>query len=416
MFETAPRLFLIDTLRKDLLGPRQGIRETMPRASDPRDEYVSGLLDVDCRSLSPEEQSEVVLSDPPEGVEVCEGEEQEWDRPTGLVEWTPSCDPRREPSAVGLSWMVRGSRSSSLEVACTLAAYRRQADHWERQPFAWVQRFDLNQDRQEVVLEPLRSKLLFRCRERGPGCFQLNLMLVHLGWHDQPRTHTERLIFQPQLRVLLGEGLEPLGLWEFESAAEIGEESRLRLLYRDSPVMARGHFCAAVWRDIDPERPDKIGPWSWSDGALLAESDRQRFAACDLRTEFLPIMPVQTPSVAWDTKYGPPPQLSARKLADCSDVLQLRQALEPLLGGYQQWIHGVEQAVKDLPSRYQAQAREHLGLCQESLDRMSQGVTLLLEDAQSRAAFSFANQALAMQAEWKGVELNWAFGCRAWWD
>ena len=407
MFETAPRLYLIDCLRKDLLGPREGIRETMARASDPRDEYVTGLLDVDSRELSAEEQLAAAVEEPLAGAEVCEGEEQEWDRPSGLVEWTPSCDPRREPSAMGISWLVRGSRSDALEVACTLAAYRRQGEQWHRQPYAWVHRFDLKQERQEFILAPLRSKLLFRCRQRGTGCFQLNLMLVHLGWHDQPRTHTERLIFQPQLRVLLGQGLESLGLWEFESAAEVGEESRLRLLYRDTPVMARGHFCAAVWRAIDPERPERNGPWNWPDSELLSETDRARFSACDLRTEFLPAMPVQTPLVAWDFKFGSSPQLSALQLAECSQAGQLEQALVPLLSGYAQWIEGVKRAIEDLPTRYQGQAREHLTLCQESHSRMSQGVELLLGDAQARAAFGFANRALAIQAEWKGVELHW---------
>lgn len=407
MFETAPRLYLVDCLRKDLLGPRQGLREKLHRASDPRDEYVTGLLDVDSRELSTEEQQAVAVEEHQEGVEVCEGEEQEWDRPSGLVEWTPSCDPRREPSAMGVSWLVRGSRQGFLEVACTLAAYRREEEQWHRQPYAWVHRFDLNQDRQEFVLDPLRSKLLFRCRERAPGCFQLNLMLVHLGWHDRPRTHTERLVFQPQLRVLLGEGLEQLGLWEFESPAELGEESRLRLLYRDTPVMARGHFCAAVWRSIDPERTDSTGPWSWPDGELLSESERARFASCDLRTEFLPVMPVQTPLVAWDETFGPSPELSARRLAEACDNGQLEHALKPLLDGYAQWIDGIVQAIDELPPRYQEQAREHLVSCQESHSRMSQGAELLFHDSDARAAFGFANQALALQAEWKDVELSW---------
>lgn len=407
MFEAAPRLYLIDCLRKDLLGPRSGLRESLPRASDPRDEYVTGVLDVDSRHLSAEEQVASELESPCDGPDACAGEEMEWDRPTGLVEWTPSCDPRREPSAMGLSWVVRGPANAGVDVACTLAGYRRQEEVWQRRPHAWVHRFGLHQPRQEFVLEPTGCKLLFRCRNRGDDCYQLNLMLVHLGWNDQPRTRTERLLFQPQLRVLLDPELQALGLWEFESAGQVGEESRLRLLYRDSPVMARGHFCAAVWRSIDPQRSDNESPWQWPDGELLSVSDRSRFANCDLRSEFLPVIPVQSPDVEWRHDHGPSPELSARSLSECFGLESIQAALAPLVAGYGVWIENLQVELDEIPERYREQARHHLQLCRESQTRMGQGLQLLLEDAQARLAFCFANRALALQAEWKGVELSW---------
>lgn len=407
MFENAPRQFLIASLRADLLGPRQGLHEVYPLTFDPREEYVVGSLDVDPRRLEPDEleqengEAAVDCGDAPTG------DEEEWDSATGALEWSPVCDPRREPSSMGLSWVVRGPQGGGFEVACTFAAYRRIDGQWKRTPYVFVHRFDLNRERQEVTLEPLLARLLLIRRRRGQDRFQLTLMLIHSGWEGRQLIRSERLMYQPQLRVVLDPELETVALWEFEDLHEVGEESQQRLLYRDSPVLARGHFCAAVWRAIDPEGQQVDSPWQWVDGELLPADQRERFARCHIRTEFLPVMAVQTPSTEWREKFGNGPTRSASLLSQCYEPGELKSALKPLIDGYGLWIDELAGAIDDLPQRYQPQARHNWNLCQESRLRMQAGLELLLDDEQARMAFCFANQALALQAEWKNVELVW---------
>jgi hypothetical protein len=407
MFENAPRLYLIDCLRKDLLGPRGGHLEQLPRENDPRDEYVTGILDVDPMLLSAQERDDEQEDEVSAADSDC-GQDEEWDRPSGFTQWTPACDPRREPSAMGISWIVRGPLGSAIDVACTLAQYHRpEGLIWQRRPSAWVHRFELKLGAQEFPLEPLQARLLLRCRRRH-DCFQITLMLVHQN--PSTRNRTERLLFQPQLRVCLDSALERVALWEFETtnAGGLGEESRLRLLYRDQPVLARGHFCAAIWREIDPEgKSESPSPWSWEDGVLLDTADCQRFSKCDLRTEFLPAVAVQSPSTDWPEQVGPSPQRSAQKLADLAQQGQLQPALQPLVAGYTHWIDRLEMEVDTLPARYREQALDHVQNCRASRDRIQSGLDLLVEDVQARQAFAFANQAMALQARWKGSELEW---------
>jgi len=312
---------------------------------------------------------------------------------------------------MGLSWVVRGAQGAAIEVACTLGGYRKEEKVWRRHPRAWVHSFPLEIGQQRFQLDPLQAELMLRCRQRKGDLYQVSLFLVHRGWDGKPsRNRTERLIFQPQLRVCLAPELQCVGLWELESesGAELSEESRLRLLYRESPVLARGHLCAAVWKAIDPQpTPPTSSPWEWCDGLLLPPADRERFQACDLRSEFLPALAVQSPRVDWRPQYGAEPQRSAEALSQCFSPTALQAALQPLLDGYSAWIRELAGEISTLESRYQPQARHHQQLCLESLNRMQAGLELLLQDSQARLAFCFAQKALALQAQWKGVDLIW---------
>lgn len=409
MFENSPRLFLIDRLRRELLGPRHGLHETLDLQKDPRDEYVTGLLDVAFQDLSQEEQ-QLELLEATDNRDSEPLEEDEWDRDvTVLSDSIPACDPRREPSSMGLSWILRSPEQAPIQVACSLARYRKEEFGWQRLPQAHTFQFPVQTGTQLETLPDSADQLILRCRPRQPGVYQMSLLLVHRPSSSDSRRRSERLLFQPQLRVALSPGQQLIGLWEFEKSdsSPASEETRLRLLYRDQPVLARGHSCSAIWRAIDPEGQEDPSPWQWEDGQLLDPAQRELFLRPDLRTEYLPAVAVQSPQVDWRSQFGPEPERRAEALSQCWQPDELKKALQPLLEGYQAWQQALAQEASTLPVQYQAQAQLHLDQCRNSLQRMQTGLELLLQDSQARLAFCFAQRALWLQAHWKGWELTW---------
>src|SRR2546425_12172529 len=101
--------------------------------------------------------------------------------------------------------------------------------------------------------------------------------------------------------------------------------------------MARGHLCSAVWRDLDPERPilrppadAAPSPFTWIDGqALLSAEDLARFSPADLRTDYVPLVPVSSPEREWHAQ-GDPPELRPEALSELWDANELVRALRPL--------------------------------------------------------------------------------------
>jgi hypothetical protein len=55
----------------------------------------------------------------------------------------------------------------------------------------------------------------------------------------------EASIYQPSLRVNLGKGCS------LESMDNSVENDALAFMYRDNPILARGHMCSAIWKQID---------------------------------------------------------------------------------------------------------------------------------------------------------------------
>lgn len=416
-------------LVKEVLGPRGGLYEEME--ASPLDEYLTGVLQpAGLRAPEPGSEAETLMA------EMEAGEEDLEELEITPVLFTPAMDPRARPSSMGLSFRVRveGRDSPALDIAVSWARYE-PVDPGEngssrprrrRQPRCQVLESPgegIHYLGMNGLVPPDEAELSLHLQmERDPeepGVFQVRIHLVNrIRPRDPQRARVEEHIFQPQIRVVCGEGTR------LEAARPIPEwtdpeERRLAFLYRDRPVMARGHLVSAVWREIDPERPAPPGreaerpdgpPFVWVDGQLLDESVRRRFSPPDVRTEFVPVYALRAPDWSWDLRYGPEPVLDAGRLAELgTDPEALRQALEPLIRGYEAWIRELQEEASGLPPEERAVAEELLRECRDVLDRMRAGLDLLVRDPDVRLAFAFSQKAMALQAEWggRGPALRW---------
>src|SRR5262245_62403046 len=108
------------------------------------------------------------------------------------------------------------------------------------------------------------------------------------------------------------------------------------MLYSNRPSYARGHLCAATWAALDAERahltlpPLGVAPYCWADGAALFDPTvLSRFSLADVRTEYVPVLPVNAPDKGLHPQR-PAPELNPDVLGELWDPAALRPAPSPL--------------------------------------------------------------------------------------
>lgn len=408
---------LLIALVKEVLGPRDGPRESLPEEDDPRQEYITGVLEPrNARS-----QEARIEDNVDEVIEETSSEEdqqaQGYVAATGI--FSPALDPRALPRSIGVSFTLEAeSGDPTIEICATWARYHPNLDHhWQREPACYLSgRVNASQDQQSFNPEP-DVRLQVRSRPVSGG-YRVSIFLVNERQvADDQRPQTWDYLFQPQIRVHLGAqtrlvpvmaGGENLPGGALE--AEIAEEQSLAMQYRERTALARGHMCAAIWHDIDPERPLEgtehpvEAPYAWTDADSVPEAERSRFSPADVRTELIPLYLVQSPGVEWNARYGASPLLDPAALSEIWEPGQLRQALTPLVDGYRAWITEQEGKIPGLEARFRPAAARNLELCRQAAGRMAEAIDVLCADEQARLAFCFANKAIDMQARWKNPD------------
>jgi hypothetical protein len=170
-------------------------------------------------------------------------------------------------------------------------------------------------------------------------------------------------------------------------------------IYKDCPVLARGHMCSAVWKDVDYQdqfEPSILWPeYNYSDISL-------QFLKCDLRTEFIPLHSSPAPDFNWDCGDSDSgPELSARRLSDAWSEDKIRHFLCPLIESYQNWILEQEAEISGDLGGDSKFCREILEDQRLTLLRLKSGVECIFNHENARLAFCFANRVILLQNIWK---------------
>lgn len=406
---------LLEDLVAEVLGPRGGPTERMRDFEDPVDEYITGVLAPHTApSVELDADEELVggpleeEADPDPGTGMTGHAEADYHMPSLVV------DPRARPASMGVSFAIEAQAAPLLDICCTWARYAPVTEGgWQRRPYGAVWR-GVDCGSECTLSYELDPALLVRIRGRqnGTGLWRISVFVVNATQPRSERPSTEEHVFQPQVRIRCPDGARLVSL-ERGRPAQDGEEQGVALLYKHRPVLARGHLCSALWHDVDPERHNDRGlradhpPFVWSDGRyLFDEATAADFEAPDVRSEFVPVIPVNAPSKAWPEKAGRPPELDPRRLAELFDGEALRAALVPLTDAYERWIDA--RANEAQPAVPNSPAERHLKGLRRALSRLRDGVDLLAANDDARLAFCFANQAIALQSEWtKGRVNNW---------
>ena len=408
---------LLEGLVAEVLGPRGGPTETMQAFEDPVDEYITGVLAPHTAPSVELDADEELVGVPLEQDEADQGTGMTSRGETDLHMGSLVVDPMMRPASMGLSVAVEAQAAPLLDICCTWARYEAAAQGgWQRRPYGAVWRgVDCTSERALLHRPDPAVRISVRARQDATGLWRISIFVVNTTQPRSEHPRTDEHVFQPQIRIRCPGGVRLVPL-ERGRPAQDDEEKSLALLYEHRPVLARGHLCSTLWHDIDPERPNDRGlqadhpPFVWSDGRYLFDATTVAdFEAPDVRSEFVPVIPVNAPSKAWPDTAGKPPELDPRRLAELIDGDALRAALVPLVDAYGAWIdawaQGTEAATPGSP------AKRHLMGCRRALERIRDGIDLLVTDGDARLAFCFANQAIALQSGWTKGRVNpwWPF-------
>jgi len=406
----------VSGLVQEVLGPRGGPREVLDES--PLSEYITGVLAPNTDSPGPRNvDDEAVI--PVEGGGDAEDSESD-PEPHRLGSFSPVLDPQGRPHSLGVTFVAQaGDTAPQMDLCATWGRYREEDSdgrgrRWIREPRAVVLR-SVPGGTSDHLLRPGPGEdpeVSVHVRSRPhPGYAGRWMISVFLVNRVRPAADTfqsaSHHVFQPQVRIRLPDGVQAVsGIAEGSGAAD---ERTLGFLYRERPVLARGHLCSAVWRDVDPEAETPVAgdpttpittPFVWVDGELLEPPVRQEFIGPDVRSEYVPLFPVTAPELDLDPQWGPAPELRAAVLAEASDASAVRVALGPLVNGYGAWIDAQRQQA---PGTSDPEVAGTLvSDCENACQRLEAGIDLLAQDDRVRLAFCFAMKAIDLQSGWAG--------------
>jgi len=415
------REIFVTELIKEVLGPRGGIYEILDES--PVSEYITGVLApiVEKEYIPPEIDNEAQI--PTEDTQTYEEEIDDIDVNTPPL-FYPALDPKSKPSTMGLSFIIR-SEVPRIDVCLTWARYEGfiiedNKPRWKRNPrfsiftpelkstILW---FD-NQGKQTD--DPSRAEISYHLivNSQKENCHFVQMYVVNrIKPKEGEMITADDHIFQPQIRVSCGNGTNLVP--GIRKTPQGEEEKELEFLYRERPFYSRGHLCSAIWKDIDPENhPDSNiqldftecvhdAPFTWLDGELLSDLERDHFSIPDVRTEFVPMYSIPYPELDWSEDYEQQKLvLNASELAEKWDSEDLIYALSPLVQGYESWINLLEKKVDSLKSPQNIIARKIIGECRTVCNRIKSGIDILSKDSDARLAFCFANKAVDTQWRW----------------
>lgn len=416
---------LLISLCKEILGPRNGVFEMMER--NPRNEYITGILAP--KDFKPdsniEADNEIIM-------EECQGDLGEDDEsdtiPLGNELMAPALNPKAIPQSMGLSFMVCNEKEiPKIEICATWARYFPNSEaKWSRKPqFFLSEAVQIEDNRDWHINDNIRVVMKANMIDANTGIWRVSIFIINTSAlvENEPQS-VSKFVFQPEIRIVCGKNtyLVPMNdqnegqIPADEEDPSLYEEDRsLSLLYSHRPALARGHLTGVTWKEIDPHRPHPSlqtpmePPFYWIDGEIVPVPERDKFIIADVRTDYMPMYPMEAPIIEWDeAKYGIKPNLSPESLASIWDKKDMYCALIPIVNAYRQWC---EEKQKEC-SRFEDSARiiglQHLEKVHESISRINEGIDLIYNNEEIRLAFCFANRAMATQSIWaRGKSLPW---------
>ncbi len=390
------RAQLVSDLTLDLLGPRSGAVEILPPDMDPRQEYQIGQLfpQTSIVERNPDAEAELL------GDSATDDEDGDDSVPVAPV--VVGQNFRRLPSSFGLSFCLSTPpQKGAFKFCVTWARYKLTDEKtWAREPRYLIKEFDpgvatYQDDAKEVRID-------IKISNTPGGSIRVSLFATSLIRPErEDRVSSTEIIFQPEIRVVLNSNTQAVEMAEGGFASSDPEWRISMRQYDGRKVLARGHLCGVYWPDVDPQREFTESfdrpPFVWSDGVYLLGRDNelQLFFKPTFRTDFIPMYSAPAPEYELDEGDYPGIRLSAQSLADAGTAESLTSIIRPFLSAYSSWISRQRTVAGSNPVDSEIIARH-----ENALRRMTDGLEFLASDSSARLAFSFMNEAMAIQTRW----------------
>lgn len=402
-----PRARLVSDFAKDYLGPKDGPEEVLQLADEPRLQYQVGLLfprDSEPEHI-PEADGELLGS----GSTDEEAGEEGLEAPAAVA----AVNTRNLPSSLGMSFFYTGTLAAGdLRICVTWARYSQRGSEWIRTP-----RYGLFESKGDELPQKDASdeiEVAVRSHRLPDGCCRVSVFVTSALRCSERFVPNELLLFQPEIRVLLKDRTK---LQEVREGGFFSDDHEWRISVRQYDkrgVLARGHLCGAYWDDVDPQKDERASafgeqPFLWTDGQYFIHrgvKELEEFRHPHLRTDYLPMYSMPSPSFDWNEVFGACPELSTRRLSEFRSAAELKKSLDLLSAGYRAWITECAKTID---------AKDEIGLQiierhTRALSRIEEGVAFVTneKDKSGWLAFLFMNRAMSLQGSWsKNPDLTW---------
>lgn len=409
------REILVTDLVKNLLGPRNGIRESLDFRHMPVTEFVTGIL-----SPVEDDQSENIKNYQMEGLlptvsSQSQLQDDNSDESDIVSMINPALNPQKTPSSMGISFQVECDTSPEFDICLTWAKYlpdNKTAPNWIRNPkyvllslpgdVEYFQCFDslgkkCSKDDAEI-------SFYLKSRKIKNNSYLISMFLVNISKIKDEDNKSKYHIFQPQIRIVSKPDTKIIAM---KDQSYDPESSKNELLYQNRKFYARGHMTSAIWKKIDPEIipdvfkkkfPESVNElgFSWIDSSIVPDDKVAPFLTPDLRTEYLPIYSIPSPDIEWEHAEDKP-VLSAKDFSQMWNPATLDKSLQPIVRQYGKWISSLEKTKDGTNDLLVDKIIQECNVC---LNRIQSGIELLVNNDDARLAFCFANMAINLQTQW----------------
>jgi hypothetical protein len=393
----------IEELMKEVLGPRYGPEEVLIDAS-PYNEYLTGvIIPKNCKKVETSPESEMISS------EEAGSESEDDNSSDDSISILPTeLDPRMKPKSFGISFLIKG-QNPAIDVCVTWGRYRdvsisedsasndgsiQKADKWKRKPFMKILHINLSNDVEgnKTVYDEEDGQINLNIKKiKSNGTLHVVLSLVNdlKIIECTGDAIVQASIYQPSLRVNVGDGCS------LESLENSNEDELLTFIYRENPILSRGHMCSAIWKAIDYQTQFEIEKL-WPDGSFFAGC--AAFHDCDVRSEFIPLYPNSAPNFTWDeSTFDVSPELSALKLSEMWGSKNIDAYLSPLVEAYNLWIQKNERSMDEYDEKSAVFVQKLVEKQKLSLIRLKSGIECLKNNKNALLSFAFANKTLGFK-------------------
>jgi len=408
------RTHLVKALYQNLLGPKSGPRELI---EEPYLKYELGILnssysiddsinqnqstlDAEINPEIAEIKQETIESQISENTQGSENHRQEVDTELNLKSGALS---------LGLSFVLEGEHPK-FQICLSWARYVQDLEFgkiprmFSRKPNFFVtglidasKEFPVTELKNDVdgsvVTHPGVFLHVITRKVENSDKWIAKIFLENKSPYDISKGQKEiDRVFQPQIRVLVDNN-KLADLDSNYNPKNDDDTDDDDLLYHNLKTKARGYLCAAVWRGVDPEEiPNgEIGKISWPDSEILPKETREKFTNPHVRTEYLPLYSILQP------EQSNKPTFNAKTLSETWKESDIKTQLSSIKENYLDWIKSQKSLLDDekesgaIDDKLKEIGNEKLRFCEESMQRIEQGIDFLIDNKKARAAFCLMN-------------------------
>lgn len=247
--------------------------------------------------------------------------------------------------------------------------------HFYRKQLEWIKNDILLPDERQgilrvpVIIDEKESGLQFDItyREHREGRYLYTFTLENTKVSDGHSIKDEDCFFQVRFIVKQKTGFCALPE-NIKIFSDDEDYLSNQLLYRNVKNYAIGHGCAASWEETEKG---------------VFEISTSIFPHYEIK----PIVPNRIDGVS----------LNMYKMSDYGNIEEAITELKTMCNKYQEWVNGLKKEAVTLKKPYKNIAERHIQLCEECLDRMTEGMELLIKDPKIQKAFCYMNRAMLLQ-------------------